>query len=104
MALVGAPELLLLDEPTAAMDILSRRAFWAQTREAASRGVTVLFATHDLAEARSMANRVVVLAHGRVLADATPDELTEHGDRDLEEVFLTLTEEVSTASPEGALR
>jgi ABC-2 type transport system ATP-binding protein len=102
MALIGAPELLLLDEPTAAMDILSRRAFWAQTQEAADHGVTVLFATHDLAEARTMAHRVVVLANGRVLADASPEELTEHGGRDLEEVFLTLTEELSTAAPEGA--
>lgn len=104
MALIGAPELLLLDEPTAAMDILSRRGFWAQTQEAADRGVTVLFATHDLAEARTMADRVVVLAHGRILADASPDELTEHGDRDIEEVFLTLTEELSAAAPEGAFR
>ena len=103
MALIGAPELLLLDEPTAAMDILSRRAFWAQTQEASNRGVTILFATHDLAEARTMANRVVVLAHGRLLADASPEELTKHGDRDLEEVFLTLTEEISTAAPEGAI-
>lgn len=100
MALVGAPELLLLDEPTAAMDVRSRRAFWRQTQEAAAAGVTVVFATHDLTEASTVADRVVVLDRGRVLADGTPDSLTDHGDRALEDVFLALTEETSEAIQE----
>lgn len=104
LAIVGAPEILLLDEPTAAMDVVSRRSFWAQTRRAAAEGATVVFATHDLTEARTVAGRVVVLAHGRVLADATPADLTHHGREDLEDVFVTLTEEISAAHPEGALR
>lgn len=104
MAIVGAPELLLLDEPTAAMDVAARRAFWRQTTQAATQGATVVFATHDLAEARAVADRVVVIARGRVLADATPDALTHEGRDDLEDVFLTLTEETSAAHPEGALR
>jgi ABC-2 type transport system ATP-binding protein len=100
MALVGAPELLLLDEPTAAMDVRSRRAFWRQTQEASAAGVTVVFATHDLTEASTVADRVVVLDRGRVLADSTPDALTHHGDRELEEVFLALTEEATDALQE----
>jgi ABC-2 type transport system ATP-binding protein len=75
MATVAAPELLLLDEPTAAMDVQSRRAFWAHAREAVRDGATILFATHDLAEADEIADRVVVLQHGRVIADSTPAEL-----------------------------
>ncbi|QCB94847.1 ABC transporter ATP-binding protein [Cellulomonas shaoxiangyii] len=101
LALVGAPDLLLLDEPTAAMDVASRRAFWERAREAVSDGGTLLFATHDLTEAQGVADRVVVVADGRVRADATPDDLTRHGRDDLEQVFLTLTQEHSHAGPDG---
>jgi ABC-2 type transport system ATP-binding protein len=101
MALVGAPEVLLLDEPTAAMDPGSRRAFWDRARASVREGATILFATHDLAEAATVADRIVVLHHGRVIADATPEELTNHGGRDLEQVFLTLTQETSAPADGG---
>ncbi|TDE95799.1 ABC transporter ATP-binding protein [Occultella glacieicola] len=101
LALVGTPELLLLDEPTAAMDVASRRTFWDQARASVAGGATILFATHDLTEAAAVADRVVVVADGRVVADTTPDALTHHGDDDLEEVFLALTNESSTAAGEG---
>ncbi|WP_139415870.1 ABC transporter ATP-binding protein [Agromyces laixinhei] len=97
LALVGAPELLLLDEPTAAMDIASRRGFWEQARASVQRGATILFATHDLVEASDVADRVLVISQGRLVANATADELTHHGDEDLEEVFLSLTAERSSA-------
>jgi ABC-2 type transport system ATP-binding protein len=74
-AIVGAPEVLLLDEPTAAMDVAAKRQFWSQARASVADGTTILFATHDLAEADENAERVVVLRDGRVLADATPAEL-----------------------------
>ncbi|WP_432514302.1 ABC transporter ATP-binding protein [Kineococcus sp. SYSU DK001] len=90
LALVGEPELLLLDEPTAAMDVLARRAFWAQARAATAAGATILFATHDLTEAAAVADRVVVLAAGRCVADGTPQALA--GDGDLETAYLTLTD------------
>ncbi len=100
LALVGQPELLLLDEPTAAMDVLSRRSFWSQARAAAG-GATLLFATHDLAEAAAAADRVVVLAAGRVVADGTPASLAGNGD--LETAFLDLTLQSPLTHP-GAQR
>jgi ABC-2 type transport system ATP-binding protein len=75
VALVGDPDVLLLDEPTAAMDVEARRRFWDHVRGATGRGTTVLFATHDLAEADAVADRVVLLDRGRIVADAEPSEL-----------------------------
>jgi ABC-2 type transport system ATP-binding protein len=77
LAVVGMPELLLLDEPTAAMDLEARRSFWAYGRDATVRGATLVFATHDLAEAEAVADRVVLLHRGRVVADASPAALTQ---------------------------
>ena len=102
LALIGEPELLLLDEPTAAMDVVSRRSFWAQARTAVGHGATILFATHDMTEAETVADRILVIARGRLLADGSPAELV--GGDDLEDVFLALTEEISAAHPEGAVR
>ena len=75
IALVPDPELLVLDEPTVAMDVEGRRAFWRTLRELASRGTTVLFATHYLDEADANADRVVLMARGRVVADGPPAEI-----------------------------
>ena len=69
LALVPDPELLVLDEPTAAMDVESRRRFWASMRELTAAGRTVLFATHYLEEADQYADRVILMAGGRVVAD-----------------------------------
>ncbi|WP_369137332.1 ATP-binding cassette domain-containing protein [Modestobacter versicolor] len=71
LALAGAPPLLLLDEPTSAMDVEGRQAFWTTMRDLAGRGHTVVFATHHLDEADAVADRVVVVAGGRVVADGT---------------------------------
>lgn len=71
LALVPDPDLLLLDEPTVAMDVELRRAFWATMRELTAAGKTVLFATHYLEEADDFADRVVVLAGGRIVADGS---------------------------------
>jgi ABC-2 type transport system ATP-binding protein len=69
LAIAGDPELVLLDEPTAAMDVQSRRAFWTMIRQFGAEGRTVVFATHHLQEADQIASRVVVVNHGRVVAD-----------------------------------
>jgi len=75
IALVSDPELLVLDEPTVAMDVESRRAFWETMRAFAARGKTVLFATHYLEEADAYADRVVLMAQGRIVADGPPTEI-----------------------------
>lgn len=72
MAIVGEPELLVLDEPTAAMDVDARRGFWERARASVGDGVTLVFATHDLAEADAVADRVLLLQRGRLVADASP--------------------------------
>jgi len=75
VALVSNPDLLVLDEPTAALDVEGRRAFWSTMRKFAAGGRTVLFATHYLEEADAFADRVVLMAHGRVVADGPPNEV-----------------------------
>jgi len=71
LALVPDPDLLVLDEPTVAMDVEVRRSFWSSMREYTRSGRTVLFATHYLDEADAFADRVVVLANGVIVADGT---------------------------------
>ncbi len=75
LALVSDPALLILDEPTVGMDVEARRGFWASVREFAARGKTVIFATHYLEEADAYADRVVLMAHGRVVADGATSEI-----------------------------
>jgi ABC-2 type transport system ATP-binding protein len=75
MALLTNADLLVLDEPTVGMDVESRHAFWATMRRLASGGRTVLFATHYLEEADEFADRVVLMAHGEIVADGTPTEI-----------------------------
>ncbi|WP_405393991.1 ABC transporter ATP-binding protein [Microbispora hainanensis] len=75
LAIAGGPRLLLLDEPTAAMDVESRRTFWDNMRAYAAEGRTILFATHYLEEADENADRVVVIARGRVVADGSAAEI-----------------------------
>jgi len=75
MALLPDPALLILDEPTTGMDVEARRAFWAAIREDAARGRTVVFATHYLEEADQVADRIVLMGRGRVVADGTSAEV-----------------------------
>jgi ABC-2 type transport system ATP-binding protein len=75
IAISGAPRLLVLDEPTAAMDVESRLSFWASMRSYAAGGRTILFATHYLEEADENADRVVVMARGQVVGDGTAAEI-----------------------------
>jgi ABC-2 type transport system ATP-binding protein len=75
LALVCNPELLVLDEPTVALDVEARHEFWTTMRSFAARGKTVLFATHQLEEADAFADRAVLMAAGRVVADGPTNEL-----------------------------
>ena len=72
LAMVGNPDLLFLDEPTSGLDVESRREFWRQVRSFLANGRTVVLTTHNLEEADSLADRIVVLNHGRILAEGTP--------------------------------
>jgi ABC-2 type transport system ATP-binding protein len=75
MALISDPRLLILDEPTTGMDVEGRRDFWGAIREDASRGRTILFATHYLDEADSYADRIVLIRQGSIVADGTTAEI-----------------------------
>jgi ABC-2 type transport system ATP-binding protein len=75
MALVSGADLLVLDEPTAALDVESRRDFWDAIRSVAARGKTVIFATHYLEEADAYADRIILMARGRVVADGPATEI-----------------------------
>jgi ABC-2 type transport system ATP-binding protein len=75
LALISNPDLLVLDEPTVAMDVEGRHGFWTTMRDFASRGKTVLFATHYLEEADAYADRVVLMANGKIVADGPPNEI-----------------------------
>ena len=75
MALVSDPALLILDEPTTGMDVEGRRSFWESIHADAERGRTIVFATHYLEEADAFADRVVLMRHGRIIADGTAAEI-----------------------------
>jgi ABC-2 type transport system ATP-binding protein len=75
LALAGNPELLFLDEPTAALDVEARRHFWRSVETTARQGTTVLFATHYLEEADANATRIIVVNHGRIIADGAPAQI-----------------------------
>jgi len=75
MALISDPDLLVLDEPTVAMDVEARHAFWTATRAFASTGRTVLFATHYLEEADAYADRIVLMSAGSIVADGPANEI-----------------------------
>ncbi|MFE0171871.1 ABC transporter ATP-binding protein [Streptomyces sp. NPDC059002] len=75
VALAGDPALVVLDEPTAALDVEARHAFWDSMRAYARSGHTVLFSTHYLEEADAHADRIVVIDRGRTVADGTGEQL-----------------------------
>src|SRR5580692_726915 len=99
LAIAGECDLIVLDEPTAAMDVETRQRFWATMKEEVAEGKTLLFATHYLEEADQAADRILVINRGRLLADGTPAEIkakagarriTFHLDRADEQFLLGL--------------
>ena len=77
LALLGHPDILVLDEPTTGMDPAARHTFWDAMHEQARNGRTILFSTHYLEEAEQMARRIVILDKGQVIADGSATELRE---------------------------
>ena len=81
LAVIGRPELVFLDEPTAGMDAQSRLAVWDLIRALKRDGVTVIVTTHLMDEAESLADHIAIMDHGALVAQGTPEELTSQGDR-----------------------
>ncbi len=75
LAIAGECDLIVLDEPTSAMDVETRQRFWASMKEEVAEGKTLLFATHYLEEADQAADRVLVINRGRLLADGSPEDI-----------------------------
>ncbi len=89
LAICGNPDLLILDEPTVGLDVEARRSIWKQIRAYIARGRSVLLTTHYLAEAEALANRVIVIHKGLVVAEGTPQEIK--GDAaTLEDAFIEM--------------
>ncbi|WP_055587857.1 ABC transporter ATP-binding protein [Peterkaempfera griseoplana] len=80
MAVVGRPELVFLDEPTAGLDPQARRATWDLVRDLRADGVTVVLTTHAMEEAEQLADQVAIVDGGRVIAQGSPAELVRSGD------------------------
>jgi ABC-2 type transport system ATP-binding protein len=97
VALLGSPELVVLDEPTVGLDPVLRQELWRLFQSLADRGVTLIVSSHVMDEA-ARCQRLIVMREGEILADDTPRELREHTrTTDLEEAFLRLIEERTAA-------
>jgi ABC-2 type transport system ATP-binding protein len=88
-AMIHRPELLILDEPTAGLDVELRRELWEYLRKINSEGTTILLTSHYLEEVEQMCNRIAIIKNGKIITIATKDELTK--DSSLEEKYLELT-------------
>ena len=103
LGIVGDPDLIFLDEPTTGFDPSARRQAWAIVENLTSLGKTVLLTTHYMDEAQFLANRVAVIANGKIVAEGTPDSL---GDRQTAQSIITFTVDMPLNAPlpvEGAV-
>ncbi len=82
LALLNDPEVLILDEPTAGLDVQMRAQLHGEIRSIKKRGVTILLATHDMAEAEVLCDRIAILIRGRIAACGTPEQITATGSRE----------------------
>ena len=97
-SLVGAPRLLLLDEPTTGLDPRSRIDLWDAIRSLVDRGTDVLLTTQYLDEADHLASRIVIIDHGRAVAAGTPSELKQRAGRNVVEVHVRQRADLSTVA------
>jgi sodium transport system ATP-binding protein len=95
-ALAHAPRVLLLDEPTAGLDVTSARTVRDLVTQLGQEGGTVIYSTHQLSEAHRVCNRIIIIHNGEVRADGTPEELLElTGAKHLEDAYVSLTMDVA---------
>lgn len=100
LAIVGRPDLLFLDEPTVALDVETRRRFWSEIRAQVARGTTIVLTTHYLEEADALADRVIVVDHGHIIAEGRPAEIKARvGGRYMRFSAPSLTKEQIEALP-----
>jgi ABC-2 type transport system ATP-binding protein len=94
LSICGNPDLLILDEPTVGLDVEARRAMWEQIRKFVRRGRSILLTTHYLAEADALADRVIVIDRGAVIAEGTPAEIKRQAGAvdNLEDAYLAITQ------------
>ncbi|RDI31148.1 ABC transporter ATP-binding protein [Lentzea flaviverrucosa] len=101
LGIIGRPELMFLDEPTTGFDPEARRQFWNLIKRLATEGTTILLTTHYLDEAEALADRVAVLAGGRVVAEGTPQTLggRAHADATVRWLSDRGYQEIRTSEP-----
>lgn len=99
-AMVHNPPVLVLDEPTAGVDVELRRQLWAMVRELQARGVTILLTTHYLEEAEELCDRLAIINHGRLVACDTKEALLHQVDD--KSMSVTLVQPIATLPPELA--
>ncbi len=93
-ALMHQPSVLLLDEPTAGVDVELRRGMWEFLRKINSEGTTIVLTTHYLEEAEQLARHVAIIRKGQIVAnESMKDLLARHGDKKLEDIFIEMTAE-----------
>jgi ABC-2 type transport system ATP-binding protein len=95
--MVHDPPILVLDEPTAGVDVELRRQLWDQVREMNRRGVTILLTTHYLEEAEELCDRIAIINHGRVIAIDTKDDMMRRLDN--KELVLSLDRDLAALPP-----
>ncbi|HUI49450.1 MAG TPA: ABC transporter ATP-binding protein [Acidimicrobiia bacterium] len=100
-ALIGRPEVVFLDEPTAGMDPHARATTWQLVRDLRGRGVTVLLTTHAMDEAEQLCDRVAIVTGGKLAALGSPSELTQHAATD--EIWFAADPGLDTSAIAGAL-
>ena len=92
-ALIHKPRLLILDEPTAGVDVELRRSMWQFLRDLNQKGTTIILTTHYLEEAEALCRNIAIINKGEILANETMDSLIKrHGDKSLEDIFVGMIE------------